>query len=77
MRLIMDTAVIMSSHLYVAIQLSSVVRGLHVYKTVWTPLALAFVAFPLICGSLSIVNVVCSAVVHCLATTSRVFIACA
>ena len=26
------------------------------YKTVWTPLALAFVAFRLNCGSLSIVN---------------------
>ena len=32
------------------------------YKAVWTPLALAFVAFPLSCGSLSIFNVVCSAV---------------
>ena len=31
------------------------------YKAVWTPLALAFVAFSLSCGSLSIVNVVCSA----------------
>ena len=42
------------------------------YKTVWTPLALAFVAFLLTCGSLSIVNVVCSAVVRCLATMSCV-----
>ena len=32
------------------------------YKAVWTPLALTFVAFPLSCGSLSSVNVVCSAV---------------
>ena len=43
------------------------------YKTVWTPLALAFVAFTLIYGSLSIFNVVCSAIVRCLVTTSRVF----
>ena len=54
--------------IYGSVQLSSVVHGHHVYKTVWTPLALAFVAFPLSCGSLSIVNVVCSAVVSC---TSR------
>ena len=62
----------MYSHLYGSVQLSSVLCGLHVYKTVWTPLALAFVAFKLICGSLSIVNIVCSAVVRCLVTTSHV-----
>ena len=58
----MVPAYILLSIIIIIIKISSVQlsRGHHVYKTVWTPLALAFGAFPLSCGSLSIVNVVCS-----------------